>query len=169
MSKVLTSNIISFFFFTLIQVLFFLNFNIYEWGFAFVYIGFIFFLPLNMPSVLVLFLAFIQGITVDMFYNTIGAHAASLVFLAYLKPTLTKLLIPKMVDDATNLNAVNQLGTQRLLVMLLILTFIHHFFLFALINTGFNFLGINLIKAILSALISVFIIFTIKKIFFKNF
>ena len=85
MTKALRSQILSFLFYTIIQVVVFQNFNLSEWGFGFVYIAFILFLPIETPVILLLLLAFLQGITLDVFYNTLGLHTFTIVFLAYLR------------------------------------------------------------------------------------
>lgn len=168
MNNSLISNIISFLFFTLIQIFLFLNFNIYEYGFAFVYLGFILFLPLNTPKILLLFLAFLSGLSIDLFYNTLGVHAFAVVLIAYLRSTFSKLFIPKMMDDINELTSIDKLGIERTLVILFSLTFIHHLTIFFIINGGSNFFFDNILKAFLSAVISTSLIFIFKKIFFKN-
>lgn len=168
MNKIITSNIISFFFFTLVQILFFMNFNLYEWGFSFIYIGFILLLPLNISPVLALAIAFTQGISIDIFYNTLGIHAFSTVLLAYLKPTFSKLMIPKMIDDINDLQSISQLGIERTLLLIVSLTFIHHFTLFSFINGFLDYFFSNLLTAFISSLITSFLIFSFVKIFFKN-
>ena len=75
MNNVIQKNSVSFLFFTVIQIVLFQNFNLSEWGFAFVYIGFILFLPIDIPVILLLVLAFTQGIILDVFYNTLGLHS----------------------------------------------------------------------------------------------
>lgn len=168
MSNSFTKHIFSLIFFSLIQILFFLNFNIYEYGFAFVYIGFIIFLPLNTPSIVLLISAFIQGLFIDLFYNTIGVNAFILVLLAYLKPTLSKLFIPKMIDDINDLKSINQLGIERAILVVFILTFIHHLFLFFIINGDSSFIFDNIIKTVISAIITTSLLFSFKKMFFNS-
>lgn len=168
MNNSITKNIFSFIFFSLIQVLLFLNFNIYEYGFAFVYLGFIFFLPLNTPVIYVLILAFLQGIFIDLFYNTIGIHAFALVFVSYLKPKLSTLFIPKMIDDISELKSITQLGVERALLVVFLLTFTHHFILFMIINNASEFIIDNIIKTVFSSILSTFFLFSFKKIFFNQ-
>lgn len=168
MSNSLISNIVSFLFFTLIQVFLFLNFNIYEYGFAFVYVGFVLFLPLNLSKMILLILAFFSGLSIDIFYNTLGIHAFAMVFLAYIKPTVSKLFIPKMMDDINDLTSIDKLGIERTLVVMFILIFIHHLLIFYTINGVSNFFFQNLFRAFLSSIISTALIFTFKKMFFKN-
>ena len=167
MNKVVLNQISSFLFFTIVQIVLFLNFNIYEYGFAFIYIGFILFFPLNTPILVLLGLAFTQGLIVDLFYNSIGVNAFALVLIAYIKPTLFKLFIPRIMDDVTDLKSIEQIELPRAVVLMLIFTFIHHLVLFSFIN-GFDYTPSNLLKTVLSAIISTVILLTAKKLFFKN-
>ena len=168
MNSSLSKNIISLVFFSIVQVLFFLNFNIFEYGFAFIYIGFILFLPLNTPTFVLLTLAFVQGLFIDLFYNTIGINALSLVTIAYLKPTVSKLFIPKMIDDINDLKSINQLGLERSLIVIFLLTFAHHFLLFFIINGGSEFILSNLVKTVFSSLITTLLLLSFKKMFFNS-
>ena len=139
MSKAFRSQIISFLFYTIIQIVVFQNFNLSEWGFGFVYIAFILFLPLELSVILIMILAIIQGAILDVFYNTLGLHMFSTVLIAYLRGYLIKLLAPKMMSDLDNVSSVSQFGFQRIVVYTLILVFIHHVCLFFIMagNTDF--------------------------------
>src|SRR5688572_9031372 len=61
----------------------------------FVYIMFIMMLPVRIPKSLLLILAFITGLVVDMFSNTMGMHAAACVFMAYIRPGLLRIMAPR--------------------------------------------------------------------------
>ena len=167
MNSEIIKHIWSFIFFTLVQIMFFLNFNLYEYGFAFIYIGFILFLPLNTPSILLLLFAFSQGVLIDFFYNSIGINAFALVLIAFIKPTISKLFIPKMMDDINDLKSLENLGIQRMVIVVLLLSFVHHLVLFSFIN-GAEFIFSNIVKTFFSALITTLILIPFKKILFKN-
>ena len=59
-----------------------------------VYPIFILLLPLKMPRSLVIFLAFILGLSVDMFYDSPGIHASASVLLGFMRPTILRGLAP---------------------------------------------------------------------------
>lgn len=48
-------------------------------------------MPVNTPHWLLMVLGFITGLTMDMFSNTPGMHAASMVLICYLRPFILKL------------------------------------------------------------------------------
>lgn len=60
----------------------------------YVYPMFLILLPFETPKWIMLPLAFAVGITIDMFNNTAGMHAAACVFIAYARPWLIKAYTP---------------------------------------------------------------------------
>lgn len=96
-SKVLL-NISRFVILLLLQVLVFRGISMYWGGFTYVhfmvYPLFILLLPIRMPPVAVIGLAFLIGISVDVFYDSPGVHAAASVFLGYIRGLIIKILEP---------------------------------------------------------------------------
>lgn len=167
MTRSIGAHIASFLLFTIIQVVLFLNFNMYEYGFAFVYIGFLIFLPMEVTVIPAMIIAFIQGMTIDLFYNTLGTHMFAATLLAYCRVPLINMLAPRLIDTNTDLQNISQLGFQRVVVLTFILCFIHHAALLFLINPGGNFFFSNVVKVILSTCISGCIILSFKRLFFN--
>ena len=73
-----------------------------RWGFGgvdylyvFIYPLFVAFLPLFMPRSLVIFLGFLLGLGIDLFYETLGLHAAALTFTAWVRPLVLRLVEPR--------------------------------------------------------------------------
>ncbi len=60
-----------------------------------IYPLFILLLPHDIPNWALILLGFFIGITVDLFYNSIGVHAAASVLTATLRPFILKLQEPK--------------------------------------------------------------------------
>ncbi len=81
--NVFLKKIIEFVIFILLQTLIFKD-TLFANIFCFVYIGFIFFLPFEINKVLLLLLSFFLGLIIDIFYNSLGIHAATCVLWAYL-------------------------------------------------------------------------------------
>ncbi|MCP2937499.1 hypothetical protein NK983_32875, partial [Salmonella enterica subsp. enterica serovar Typhimurium] len=61
----------------------------------FPYILFILLLPFETPRLLVMFLAFVTGLVVDMFYDTAGIHAAVCTLIGYSRYYILKVLSPR--------------------------------------------------------------------------
>lgn len=52
-------------------------------------------LPIKTPHVLLLIIGFFMGLTVDLFYDSIGVHMSATVFLAFIRPYILKLIEPR--------------------------------------------------------------------------
>ena len=85
-------------------------FNQVAWGwggrdylFIFVYPLFVAMPPLRTPRPLVILLAFLLGLGVDFFSETLGLHAGALTFAAYCRPLILRVLEPR---DGYNIKAV---------------------------------------------------------------
>ena len=70
----------------LLQILILRNIVLFDYAFCFVYIGAILLLPAEVNRTLLLIMGFLTGLLVDVFYNTLGMHAAATLLIAYLRP-----------------------------------------------------------------------------------
>lgn len=99
MSNIVFINIVRFLALYFLQVLILRPLSIGWEGFfyfnAHIYPLFILLLPLRISKPAMLLLAFLIGIAVDMFYDTPGMHAASLVFMAYARSYVLSYLEPR--------------------------------------------------------------------------
>lgn len=98
MSNIVVRNITRIILFVLIQVLVFKQIALggaeFNYFHILVYPIAIMLLPIDTPNTLVLLIAFVVGLSVDMFYDSPGLHAASLVFMAFLRPLVLRALTP---------------------------------------------------------------------------
>ncbi len=150
------------------QILLMRNMVLFNMAFCFIYIAFLLFLPIQMPKVFLLVMAFVSGITVDIFYDTIGINAASCVLLAFLRPYVLYVLTPRddyELNDSVN---VHIMGWRWFSVYALFLVFIHHFFLFFLELGSFRQIGFTLAKVFLSTLFTFLVLVIIQLLFFSE-
>ena len=96
----------------------------------FVYVLFILMLPFETPKWLLLVASFILGITIDMFYDTAGMHAAACVTMAYIRPGILKLFSPRDGYEFGTQPSIQYLGIPWFLSYAGILVVIHHLILF---------------------------------------
>lgn len=115
-----------------LQVFIVRNLVFFEVAFCFVYVSIILFLPSNTPVSVVLLIAFLAGLSVDLFYNTAGLHASASLLLAFLRNYIIKVLFPTKGLDNELLISLEGMGMERFIRYIIILTFIHHFYLFFL-------------------------------------
>ncbi len=114
----------------LIQI-FVLN-NIQLGGFInpYLYVLFILLLPFEIPDWLLLFIALVVGLTIDMFANTQGMHAAATVFMAFLRPFMLSLISPRDGYEFGTKPSIAHMGFTWFITYASILVFLHHLLLF---------------------------------------
>lgn len=134
----------------------------------FVYPLFLLLLPVRIPKTLLLILAFITGICVDVFSDTLGMHAAASVFLGFMRPYIIKLLAPRDGYDSDAVISIKQMGILWMVYYLFISIFLHHLFLFYTEVFRFNDFGATFLRVCLSTVTSVVIIFIILLLFDKT-
>ena len=168
MNRSFITHSFQFLIFLSLQVLLLRNLVLFDTAFCYLYIGFLLFLPIQMPKVLLLVLAFLSGLTIDIFYDTIGINAAASVLLAYLRPYVLLVLTPR--DDYEKSDSVNVhvMGWRWFSVYTLFLVFIHHLALFFLELGSFREVGFTLVKVLVSTLFTYLVLVIIQLLFFSS-
>lgn len=151
-SKSLFSQVLIFGFYLLLQIFFVRQLVLFNYAFCFVYIAAIALLPFEIPLITLLGLAFGAGMFVDIFYNTIGANAAAMVLIAFLRPTIIRFLTPQRGYDERQVLSINSMGLTWFITYIVILTFIHHLVLFSLEASDFGLFLPVLLKVICSTI-----------------
>lgn len=160
-------NIFRFFFLVLFQVLILNNIQLSGYLNPFLYVLFILMLPFQTPKWLVLILAFIIGISVDMFSNTGGMHAAASVLMAFLRQPVLKLISPRDGYDIVQRPTIQQFGFGWFFSYVGILVLIHHLCLFYMEAFHFTDFFSTFLRVILSTLFTLSLIF-VSQFFFSN-
>ena len=71
--------------YTLVQVMLFKQVVLFNTAFCFLYVAFILLLPIETNTLILMGVAFLLGFCIDIFYDSLGLHALSLVLVAYLR------------------------------------------------------------------------------------
>jgi hypothetical protein len=159
MSDVILTNVARFVGLFLVQVLILINVDINTaYINLYIYPLFLLFLPIKIPNASLLLIAFILGISIDMFYNTAGVNAATCVFTAFLRPTILRILEPKGGYDVMHTPTKHQFGLNWFLQYSGIFFFIHLALLFFLEVFSFASFGTLLLKLLLSYLLSMLLV-----------
>ncbi len=124
----------------------------------YVYVVFILLLPFETPRWLLLVFAFVLGLSVDVFDDTGGAHAAAVLFVALLRTFIIRIIRPRDGYKTDDLPRVSYLGINWFIKYTLILVFIHHLIFFYLEIFSFEGSLITFLKIILSTFFSSIII-----------
>ncbi len=117
---------------TLVQVLILNNINIGGSMNPQLYLFFILVLPVNIAAWLLLSLAFVLGLTMDVFSDSLAIHTASTVLMAYARPLALRLVLGNILPDDIISPSFSHFGGGRLFVYCLLLVLIHHLALFFL-------------------------------------
>jgi rod shape-determining protein MreD len=125
----------------------------------YLYVLFILTLPFSTPKWLLLTLAFISGLTIDIFMNTLGIHASATVFMAFLRPFILSSFSPRDGYEAGTLPVPADYGFGWFFKYTAIMVITHHLFLFLVEAFSFENLWFTLWKIILSSAVSILFIF----------
>ena len=149
---------VAFFIYVIVQTLLFKNLVLFNTGFCFFYIAFILLLPIETNPLILMGLGFTIGFIVDIFYNSLGLHALTMVFIAYLRNFWLGAITPQGGYDAGAQPNINSHGLQWFLVYTMPLVFIHHLTLFMVESAGFALFWYSMLKTIASLLFTMTII-----------
>ena len=155
MIKIVSRNIIRFLFLVFIQVLVFNNIQVSGLINPYVYVIFILLLPFETPNWALLVLAFLLGISVDLFANTPGMHSTATVLMAFLRPYVLSVIAPRDGYETGTFPRIYYYGFTWFLKYAVILVTIHHLVLFYLEVFRFADFFMTFFRSVLSAIFSI--------------
>lgn len=161
-------NIIRFILLVAVQVLIINNIELGRFINPFLYVLFIIILPFETPKWLVLFSAFLIGITIDMFTDTGGMHAAACVFMGYIRPGILKLFSPRDGYEFGTQPTVQYLGIPWFLSYAGILVFAHHLILFFVEIFRFSEFFSTFFRVIISSLFTLLLVIVTQYLFYRK-
>ncbi|MDR1652746.1 MAG: rod shape-determining protein MreD [Prevotellaceae bacterium] len=158
---IVLQNIIRFVVLVSVQVLILNNIQFLGYINPYLYIYFILSLPVRVPRWAVLVLAFMLGLLIDMFSNTMGLHAFATVFVAFVRNPAINLLtsIDEGVDPEPSVISFGWMAYLRYFVSLVLL---HNILLFTLESFSFVNIGIIFLKTLLSSIVTSVLILAIQ-------
>lgn len=132
------------------------------------YIIFILLLPISTTPIYLLLLALVGGIIIDLFMNTGGMHASSLLLVAFARPYVLKIISPREDYDPTKDINVSNFGFRKFSLYVMSLSLIHHIWFFSVEYFKFSELHIILVKSLTSAIVTWVLIFLISSLTSKK-
>ena len=135
MTRNLTLLFISFVIYVVAQA-FFKNLVLFNTGFCFFYVAFILLMPIETSNLFLMMAGLAIGFTVDVFYNSLGLHALTMVLVAYLRNFWLNTITPQGGYDPGAMPNLPSHGLQWFIVYSMPLVFIHHLTLFLVESTG---------------------------------
>lgn len=168
MGKIIIFNIIRFIVLIILQVAVLKNIGYYNLAVTFPYILIILLLPIGISNLTLYVLAFLTGLCVDAFYDSIGIHAAACVALAWFRIFFHKITIELDDQESFNTPSWGNMGFKWFSTYILFGTLIHHFILFFIEAFSFHNILQILLSIILSSLISILVIFIISLLTYQK-
>ncbi|MGB4776660.1 MAG: rod shape-determining protein MreD [Daejeonella sp.] len=168
MGRVIFFNLIRFILLIALQGFFLKNMGYYNLAIPFLYILFILLLPFETPNWLLFFLSFLTGLTVDLFYNTLGLNAAACTVLAFVRIAFISITVHRDGFDNEPEPSLGIMGFRWFIFYATVLTFIHHLVLFTFETFSLANLSYTLIRVLFSSMFTILLMVVTELIFFRK-
>lgn len=159
MNKLLSYNVLRFVLFALAQVLVFKSIYFtnapFNYGHIFFYPLFILLVPIRVPRPVLIFIAFLLGFSIDLFYDSPGIHAGASVFTAYIRRFVLQFISPVEGYNTDGSPSAKNVGFIWFIMYASILMLAHLVFYFSVEAFSFVFFFDILFKTIVSFIFSI--------------
>lgn len=139
-----------------------INFASFQYFHLIIYPLFIMLLPVRTAKPVVLLLAFFCGFTVDLFYDSPGIHASAATLIAFMRPSVLKLLEPMEGFTVSATPGIKTLGIGPFLIYASILLFSYLLFYFSVEAFSFLYFGDIILRTIFSFIVSIALLILIQ-------
>ena len=150
----------------LVQVLILNNINFLGYINPYIYILFIILYPVKNSRTLFVFLSFLIGLSIDLFTDSGGVHAAASVFIAYIRPPILKFSFGTIYENQTI--KFSQTEPAKRLIYFSLLTVIHHFIMFSMEIFNMSDIILILQKTLFSSIFTILLCLLITVLFSKK-
>ena len=168
MNNIIIKNIIRFLLLLIIQVFLLNKMNLFGYLNPFIYVLFIILLPLKTNRILMLFIAFLTGFTIDFFGSTPGLHSSATLLIAFLRPGLLKIFFGKIEFTQDEEPGIAKLGFFGFFKYALVMVIVHHFSLFFLEILSLSKITLILKNTLFNSLATMILIYIYIFLFTRN-
>lgn len=168
MNSIFLHNVLRFIILIFVQIFLLKNMVFYNLNVPFLYILFILLLPFQTPNWMLFTLSFLLGITIDLFNDTLGLHAASCTVLAAMRIFFINITVQEDNYDNEPEPTLGMMGFRWFFFYTLTLTLVHHFSLFNLEVFRLSEIGNTLGRVFISSVLTIILIFTTELVFYKK-
>lgn len=169
MNNFVVPNVFRFVLLVFLQVLVLKNIVPEHWDYfeasVFIYPVFIMLLPIRTPHGLLIFLGFLIGIVIDIFYDSLGVHASASVFTAFIRPFVLGGMEPREGYKVNQSPTKKQFGGSWFAIYAGILLLVHLFFYFSVEAFTFVYIGTIFLRTVYSFFISMIFVIAYQFIF----
>lgn len=166
-SKTILINIFRWIALLFVQIFLLRNLNFYNLSTPFLYILFILLLPFGIPNILLFIFAFVTGLTLDTFYDTLGVHTTACVTLAFVRILFISISVTRDAFDEPEPSLAN-MGFKWFSLYVMICTLVHHLVVFFLEAFRFTGLIYTLGRCFTSIAFTLFTILLVEFIFHNS-
>jgi rod shape-determining protein MreD len=139
----------------MLQVLLFNNIQFSGYVNPYVYLMFILLLPVEIPSWLLLLLAFSTGLIMDFFSSSPGMHTFATVIAGFIRPYILRIISPRDGYEPGAAPSMMTYGFRWFMTYTLLIVLIHHMALFYIEVFRFSDFFSTMLRVLLSSLFSV--------------
>lgn len=168
MGRVIVYSLLRFVIFIVLQVVLFKNIGYYNLATPFPYILIILLLPPGISNFMLYLIAFVTGLTVDAFYDSLGIHAAACVALAWFRILFHRVTLEVEARQSFQTPTWGDLGSKWYFSYVLLGIFSHHSILFMVEVFSFQNFGYTLLSILLSTLMTFIVIFLISLLLYRR-
>lgn len=147
-----------------VQIFLLRNIGIYNLSTPFIYILFILVLPFKIPNLLLYLLAFITGLTVDAFYDTLGVHTSACIALTFVRILFISVSLNRDAVDEPE-PSLGNMGFSWFALYATLCIVVHHLVVFFLEAFKLSEFSYTLGRTLLSAVLTLFIVLLTEFIF----
>lgn len=153
----------------LLQVLLLNNINLTDYGITpYFYIILILLLPFETPGWALLLFAFFIGLSIDMFRDTGGIHAAASVFMAFIRPLVLRILSKRDGYAPETRPVILHYGFSWFLKYAGILILIHHFVYYIMLEFTFDGFLTTFFKILITSALTLTLILISQYLIFRK-
>ena len=159
-------NILRFIILILLQVFILNNINFLGFINPYLYILFILIFPFNGNKTLLIFLSFLLGLSIDIFGDSGGIHAAASVFIAFIRPSFLKFSFGVSYEyDTINLGKSDFI---KRLIYISLMVITHHLILFSLEIFNADHILLIFKSTLFSSIFSIVLLITTMSLFSRK-
>ena len=166
-SKLILTNVVRWFILLMFQILILRNMSFYNLATPFVYVLFLLLLPFGLPNLMLYLIAFITGLTLDSFYDTLGVHTSACIALAFVRILFISVTVSRDGFDEPE-PTLGNMGFRWSLLYAALCIFSHHLILFFLETFRLTEVSYTLLRSALSSLFTLFAVLLIEFVFYNR-
>lgn len=166
-AKTIIVNILRWVILLFVQIFLLRNLNFYNLSTPFIYVLFLLALPFGIPNLVLFILAFVTGLTLDSFYDTLGVHTSACVVLAFVRILFISVSVNREAFDEPE-PSLGNMGFKWFSIYATLCIFFHHLVLFFLEAFKFTELLYTLARCLTSFLFSLIAILLVEFIFYNR-